>query len=55
MSIGTTIKRLRRERDMTQEQLADYLGITSRGFPSGNARHGKETAAESVEGIGRIA
>lgn len=30
MSIGTTIKRLRRERDMTQEQLADYLGITSR-------------------------
>ena len=30
MSIGTTIKRLRRERNMTQEQLADYLGITSR-------------------------
>ena len=29
MSIGTTIKRLRRERDMTQEQLADYLGITA--------------------------
>ena len=30
MSIGTTIKRLRRERNMTQEQLADYLGVTSR-------------------------
>ena len=30
MSIGTTIKRLRRERDITQEQLAEYLGITSR-------------------------
>ena len=30
MSIGSTIKRLRRERDLTQEQLAEYLGITSR-------------------------
>lgn len=30
MSIGTTIKKLRRERDMTQEQLAEYLGVTSR-------------------------
>ncbi len=30
MSIGVTIKRLRRERDITQEQLAEYLGITSR-------------------------
>ena len=30
MSIGTTIKRLRRERDITQEQLADMLGISSR-------------------------
>ena len=30
MSIGTTIKRLRREKDITQEQLAEYLGITSR-------------------------
>ncbi len=30
MSIGNTIRRLRRERDMTQEQLAEYLGITSR-------------------------
>ena len=29
MSIGTTIKKLRRERDMTQEQLADSLGITA--------------------------
>ena len=29
MSIGTTIKKLRREKDMTQEQLADYLGITA--------------------------
>ncbi|MBQ7336962.1 MAG: helix-turn-helix transcriptional regulator [Clostridia bacterium] len=29
MSIGTTIKKLRRERGMTQEQLADYLGITA--------------------------
>ena len=29
MSIGTTIKKLRRERDMTQEQLAEYLGITA--------------------------
>lgn len=32
MSIGTTIKRLRRERDITQEQLAEYLGITSRAI-----------------------
>ena len=30
MSIGSTIKHLRREKDMTQEQLAEYLGITSR-------------------------
>lgn len=30
ISIGTTIKNLRRQRDMTQEQLAEYLGITSR-------------------------
>jgi transcriptional regulator with XRE-family HTH domain len=32
MSIGSTIKRLRREKDITQEQLADYLGITSRAI-----------------------
>ncbi|WP_028510381.1 helix-turn-helix transcriptional regulator [Ruminococcus sp. NK3A76] len=30
MSIGTTIKQLRQEQDITQEQLADALGITSR-------------------------
>ncbi len=30
MSIGSTIKRLRREKDITQEQLAEYLGISSR-------------------------
>ena len=30
MTIGTTIKRLRQERELTQEQLADALGITSR-------------------------
>ena len=29
MSIGSTIKKLRRERNMTQEQLAEYLGITA--------------------------
>ncbi|MBQ3099603.1 MAG: helix-turn-helix transcriptional regulator [Clostridia bacterium] len=29
MSIGSTIKKLRRESDMTQEELAEYLGITS--------------------------
>lgn len=29
MSIGATIKKLRRERDMTQEQLAELLGITA--------------------------
>ncbi len=29
MSIGTNIKKLRRECDMTQEQLAEYLGITA--------------------------
>ena len=29
MSIGTTIKKLRHEREMTQEQLAEYLGITA--------------------------
>ena len=29
MSIGLTIKKLRRERDMTQEQLAELLGITA--------------------------
>ena len=29
MSIGSTIKRLRREREMTQEQLAECLGITA--------------------------
>lgn len=32
MSIGYTIKRLRREKDITQEQLAEYLGITSRAI-----------------------
>ncbi len=29
MSIGTTIKRLRRERNITQEQLAEMLGVTA--------------------------
>ena len=29
MSIGSTIKYLRHEKDVTQEQLAEYLGITS--------------------------
>lgn len=29
MSIGSTIRKLRRERNMTQEQLAEYLGITA--------------------------
>ena len=29
MSIGSVIKKLRRENDMTQEQLADFLGLTS--------------------------
>ena len=32
MSIGSTIKHLRREKDITQEQLAEYLGITSRAI-----------------------
>ena len=32
MPIGSTIKRLRREKDITQEQLAEYLGITSRAI-----------------------
>ena len=30
MSIGSTVKRLRREKNLTQEQLAEYLGVTSR-------------------------
>ena len=29
MSIGTVIKKLRKEKDITQEQLADYLNITA--------------------------
>lgn len=29
MSIGTTIKKLRRERNITQEQLAEYLGVSA--------------------------
>lgn len=29
MSIGTTIKKMRREREITQEQLAEYLGISA--------------------------
>ena len=32
MSIGSNIKRLRRENDITQELLAEYLGITSRAI-----------------------
>ncbi|NLA72727.1 MAG: helix-turn-helix transcriptional regulator, partial [Clostridiales bacterium] len=28
ISIGDTIKRLRREREMTQETLADFLGVS---------------------------
>ena len=32
MSIGSIIKRLRREKDITQEQLAEHLGITSRAI-----------------------
>ncbi|MBO5024063.1 MAG: helix-turn-helix transcriptional regulator [Clostridia bacterium] len=32
MSIGSTIKHLRREKDITQEQLAEYLGITARAI-----------------------
>ena len=30
MSIGTKIRQLRREKDLTQEQLAEYLGITAK-------------------------
>jgi len=30
MSIGSNIKRLRREMNITQEQLAEYLGLSSR-------------------------
>ena len=30
MTIGATIRQLRREQDITQEQLAEALGITSR-------------------------
>ena len=29
MSIGNTIKKMRRERDITQEQLAEYIGISA--------------------------
>lgn len=32
MTIGSNIKRLRREKNITQEQLAEYLGITSRAI-----------------------
>ena len=32
MSIGTIIRQLRREKDFTQEQLAEYLGITARAI-----------------------
>lgn len=32
MSIGTIIKQLRKEKNITQEQLAEYLGITSRAI-----------------------
>ena len=32
MSIGSTIKRLRREKDITQEQLTEYLDIASRAI-----------------------
>ncbi len=32
MSIGSNIKRLRKENNITQEQLAEYLGITSRAI-----------------------
>ena len=32
MSIGSTIKQLRREKDVTQEEFAEYLGITSRAI-----------------------
>ena len=30
MTIGSTIRQLRQEQDITQEQLAEALGITSR-------------------------
>ncbi len=30
MAIGTMIRQRRREKDLTQEQLADYLGITAK-------------------------
>ena len=30
MTVGETIRSLRHDRNMTQQQLADYLGITSR-------------------------
>ncbi len=32
MSIGTTIKKLRKEKDFTQEQLAEYLGISAQAI-----------------------
>lgn len=32
MSIGTKIRQLRRDKDLTQEQLAEYLGITAKAI-----------------------
>ena len=47
MSIGSTIKKLRRERDMTQEQLAEYLGISRSTF---SAKLNETNGAEFTQG-----
>ncbi len=42
MNIGSTIKRLRRERDITQDRLAEALGITSRAVSQWETgKHGR--------------
>ena len=44
MSIGATIKSLRRQRDMTQEQLAEYLAVDRGTGCSLLSRSRKKTA-----------
>ena len=36
IKIGEKIRLLRKKNDVTQDKLADYLGVTPRPFPVGN-------------------
>ena len=57
MSIGTTIKKLRHERDITQEQLAKYLACFGEALDSadsGNDERALDVLEEMIEHFNKM-